>query len=273
MRDLAAELVGRPGLALADALDLGRVQGIDLGAALAMILVAHLDGEIEQRAEARLELGIAVDLAADVADEAAEPGAQELERPAGPLELMGVGVAPDHDGGALGHPQIALAQRHALALGERHQLLDRPVHEPRVGRMRDRLGLHRGVHHHPLQVLGLDRAGLVRHRQALLEQGHELLLAQALAPARQRRAVEGQLVAEALLAAEVLVIGVLDPARAQHLVRQVCMCFRMNRPATSRVGSAGWPGPASHTEPKRPSRNSQSISPASRTSGWPMSMI
>ena len=97
----------------------------------------------------------------------------------------------------LATPQIALAQRHALALGQRHQLLDRPVHQPGVGRMGDRLGLHRGVHGHALQILGLERAGLVRHRQALLEQRRELLLAQALAPAGQRGAVEGQLVAEA----------------------------------------------------------------------------
>jgi hypothetical protein len=98
------------------------------------------------------------------------------------------------------------------------------MHEPRIGRMRDRLGLYRGVDRDALQILGLERAGLMRHRQALLDQGHELFLAQALAPARQRRAVEGQFVAEALLAAEVLVIRVLHPARAQHLVRQVCAC-------------------------------------------------
>jgi len=75
--------------------------------------------------------------------------------------------------------------------------------------------------YHPLEILGRDGAGLVRHRQALLHQRHELLLAQALTPTRQRRAIERQLVAEAQLAAEVLVIGVLDPARAQHFVREV----------------------------------------------------
>jgi len=41
-RHLAAELVGRLGLALADALDLGGVQRIDLMAALAVVLEAHL---------------------------------------------------------------------------------------------------------------------------------------------------------------------------------------------------------------------------------------
>src|SRR5450432_2954542 len=42
-----------------------------------------------------------------------------------------------------------------------------------------------------------------------------------MAPARHRRAIEHQPMLEKLLAAEVLVIGVLDPAFAQRLIRQV----------------------------------------------------
>jgi GNAT superfamily N-acetyltransferase len=47
----------------------------------------------------------------------------------------------------------------------------------------------------------------------------------------------------------------------------------MNSPATSRVGNGGCPGPTRHTELKRRARKSQSISPASRTSGWRKLMI
>jgi hypothetical protein len=47
-----------------------------------------------------------------------------------------------------------------------------------------------------------------------------MLLAQPLAPAHHRRPIEGQLVAEYLLAAEVLAIRVLHPARAENLVRE-----------------------------------------------------
>src|SRR6266404_9034236 len=47
----------------------------------------------------------------------------------------------------------------------------------------------------------------------------------------------------------------------------------MNRPATSRVGRPGCPGPVWHTELKRPSRKFQSICAANRASGWPRSMI
>jgi hypothetical protein len=43
-RDLDAELVRPVGLALADAFDLRRVQGVELSAALALTLGAHLGG-------------------------------------------------------------------------------------------------------------------------------------------------------------------------------------------------------------------------------------
>jgi hypothetical protein len=101
-----------------------------------------------------------------------------------------MGIAPDHDGGALGHAQIALAQFDALALGQIDQLLDRAVDEPRVRWMGDRFLLHGGVHHDPFEILGLDRSASVRHREALLQQRGDLLLTQPLAPAGQRRAVE-----------------------------------------------------------------------------------
>src|SRR5262245_43347133 len=54
---------------------------------------------------------------------------------------------------------------------------------------------------------------------------------------------------------------------------RLCICLRMNSPATSRVGNGGCPGPTRHTELKRPARKSQLISPASRTSGWRRLMI
>src|SRR5713101_6109153 len=145
-RDLAAELVGRAGLAFADALHLRRVQRIDLRPALTLLLMAYTRREIEQRAEAVFERCVALDLAADVADDAAEPGAQELQLSPGALELVRMRIAPDHDGGALGQAQIALAQFDPLAFGQIDQLLDRAVGKPGVGRMRDRLLLHGGVH-------------------------------------------------------------------------------------------------------------------------------
>src|SRR3546814_20684740 len=50
-RDLAAELIGRPGLALADALDLGGMQAVELPAALALPLATHLVGPRQRDGE------------------------------------------------------------------------------------------------------------------------------------------------------------------------------------------------------------------------------
>jgi len=58
-----------------------------------------------------------------------------LQLPPGAFELVGVRVAAHHDGGPLDQPQIALAELDALALGQLHQLLDRAMCEPGVGRM------------------------------------------------------------------------------------------------------------------------------------------
>ena len=100
-RDLATELVGSPCLAAADAFHFRGVQRIDLRSALTLLLMAHAQRQIEQRAKAVFKRRVALDLAANVADDAAKPGAQELELPPGAAELMGMRIAPDHDGGAL----------------------------------------------------------------------------------------------------------------------------------------------------------------------------
>src|SRR5207302_6905550 len=93
-RHLAAELVGRPGFAFADAFDLGSVQRVDLRAALAMVLEAPPHRQGEQIGEALPECLIVHDLVADVADYPAEAGAQEFEFAPRSLELVRVGVAP-----------------------------------------------------------------------------------------------------------------------------------------------------------------------------------
>ena len=66
-RHLAAELLRRSGLAFANAFDLRRMQSIDLGTALPVILKAHPMGERQRLGKAFLERLIARDLAPDVA--------------------------------------------------------------------------------------------------------------------------------------------------------------------------------------------------------------
>ena len=72
-----------------------------------------------------------------------------------------------------------------------------------------------------IEVFWLDRLGLGGNRKTFLQQGLQPLLAHALAPAGQRGAIEHQPVLEELLAAEELIIGVLHPAFAQHLIGEV----------------------------------------------------
>ena len=51
-----------------------------------------------------------------------------------------------------------------VALGQLHQLLDRAMGEPGVGRMRDRLLLHSGIYRNPFEIFG---AGLEDRPRAL----------------------------------------------------------------------------------------------------------
>jgi hypothetical protein len=99
-RDLDAELVGRAGLALADAFRFGSVEGIELPAALALLLSADLAGARQRGCECGLKLCLACDLAADVADQPAEPGAQPAQLAMVAVELLG--LAPGHHRGVLG---------------------------------------------------------------------------------------------------------------------------------------------------------------------------
>ena len=103
------------------------MQRIDLAAALAMVLEAHPMSQGEQGGEALRQPLVAGNLAADVADHPAQSDAQEFEGAPGALELVRVAIAPDHDRGALGHPAVALPQRHIVALCEIDQLLQRAM--------------------------------------------------------------------------------------------------------------------------------------------------
>ena len=131
------------------------------------------------------------------------------------------------------------------------------------------LWLHRGIDRHALQVLGTDGASLVRHRQTFLDQRDELLLAEPLAPARHRRSIERQPVAEAQLAAEVLVIGVLDPAGAQHLIREIVHVLQDEQAGDKPRRQARLPRTGLAHRTKAVIQNLQSISPPTAPAGGP----
>src|SRR5262249_61456556 len=78
---------------------LGSVEGIQLPAALALLLGTDLVGARERPFKQRLEVGLAGDLTADVADDPPEPNAQEAQLAGMPVELLCGGGAPPHSSG------------------------------------------------------------------------------------------------------------------------------------------------------------------------------
>ena len=187
-RDLDAELVRRAGLALADALGLGGMEGIQLPAALALLLGSDLTGARQRQGKRRLDILLAGDLAADVTDQPAKPGAQDAQFPTVAVELLGVGVAPRHHRRAFGDADVGLPQPHPVLVGQAVEAPDGGVQQLGVGREGDVLGLHRGVDRDPLKVLAPQRAARVGHPQALGQQQLQLV-AEPLPPMAEIRAL------------------------------------------------------------------------------------
>jgi hypothetical protein len=110
---------------------------VDLGAALAALLIADPAREPEQLGRLGFERGIALDLAGNVADDAAEIGLRLAQRLLGAAKLVGMGIALVPDEGDLAAALIGLAQLDAEFLCELDQLLARPVHQLGIGREGD----------------------------------------------------------------------------------------------------------------------------------------
>src|SRR5215475_15041958 len=104
-----------------------------------------------------------------------------------------------------------------MPAGQAIEPLDRRMQQLGVGREGDGLGLHRGVDRDPLEVVGPQRAGLMRNSLALGQQKLELV-AKALPPMAQVGAFVREHMLEELLAGEVLEVWVVDPALAYLFV-------------------------------------------------------
>src|SRR3954462_10281428 len=86
------------------------MKGIELPAALALLLGADLAGSAKRKGECLLEGWLALDLATDVADDPAQPVANDTQRPLELAKLFGLGLAPRHHRSGLGHARIGLPQ-------------------------------------------------------------------------------------------------------------------------------------------------------------------
>lgn len=138
--DLHAELVGCLDFALADALNLGRVQGVQL----ALVLRA-LGQDATCALQQVQDLGFGrfgqhVQLALHLAVHPPDTSAQRAHGLLHALELPGVRVAPDLHGQPRGHPVVVLAQPQSVVLGRLDQVLATLVQQAAVGGVRNGLG-------------------------------------------------------------------------------------------------------------------------------------
>ena len=178
-------------LAFADALDFRRVQRIGLAPALAAVLGEHATRQAERLGEGLAQLRVVAGPPRDVADHAAQIGLQLAQCLVGALELMRMGVTLVLDQRQLADADVGLAQAQSMLLRQPHQPLTGAIEQLGVGGEHHRLRLHGGIDDDARQILRPHGLRPRRHRKALLQQGLQPILAHALAPARQGRAIEG----------------------------------------------------------------------------------
>jgi hypothetical protein len=103
------------------------------------------------------------------------------------------------------------------------------VQKLRIGWEGDVLGLHGGIDCDPRQILCPQGPTLVRHPQALSQEKLQLV-AEALAPMAQVRALMRKLVLEELLSGEMLKVRIIDPAFAHVFVGQSVNVLEQQKP-------------------------------------------
>ena len=126
--DFHAELVGLPGLALSDALDLGGMQSVQLVLVLGLlVLAADALGALQQRLQIRQRqcrcFARLRDLARHLAQHDSEDRALAFDHLAQALELLGVGVATGTAAQVLAFPREGLLEYDARTLGRGHYLV------------------------------------------------------------------------------------------------------------------------------------------------------
>ena len=150
--EVHSEVVRCAGLGLADPLDLWSTEGIQLPAALALLLLADLGGL--GSAEGRTHPPVPVGSRSCGGCRGSGPaGCADTQLPLMPPELFGMGVAARHHRGGLGHARIGLPQPNAVSSRQAVEAIDGRMQQLGIDRDGDGLRLHRGVDREPLEVL------------------------------------------------------------------------------------------------------------------------
>ena len=181
---LHAEFIGLVCLSLGDALDLGRMQAVDL--ALRRALLREDQVRQDQRALVLLEACV-VDLPLDVTHRPNRHGLQALQNLLGPLELLGLRMATVLAEAPIHEFSVALPELDAFGPSNaQHGRVHLPI-QAGIDRMLNGLGLYRCVHDDLLKVLLCDRARGLPRLDRGLEQLLHAFLTDALPPARHLR--------------------------------------------------------------------------------------
>lgn len=241
---LDAEFVMVSRLALADALDFGRVQRILLLLvlrALPMQALSAVDLQNHLRARAFVDRR---QLASNVADHGSQQRPLASRHPPQPLELLGMrvtrGAPPQRSALAL----VALTEFQPMVTCELDQLDPGHLQQPAVGGMCNGRFLHRRIHDHAVQLARLHRPHRLRCRNRLSQQLLDASLSQSLAPAHKQVGSQGSRVWKNTSPVKKLPARVLKPALADRFVGQVVRVLQIQQASHSRIGSAGRPSAA-----------------------------
>lgn len=166
-------------------------------------------------------------LALDVAQGAPKQGAQFAGAGGGAFVLAGVGVAALLRKKMFAFAAVALAQRDVVGFGGFYEHFAGTVVEAAVGGKADVFFLNGGVDVDALKLGGLDGVGVESGADGLLEQFLHASFSGAPAPATHAGGVKRCFVLKVAHAAQILPVGVLEPAFADAFIAEIVGVFEV----------------------------------------------
>ncbi len=170
-----------------------------------------------------------VQLARDIAQHPPQDRALTSQHALHALELACMRIAARLAAQGRTLPCVALPQPDAVTLGQQHQFLACHLQQPTIGRIGNRLFLHRGVHDHPRQLACVHRLHGMCSVDGVCQQLFHPRFVKPLTPARQRAGIARQARLEHDLASEKLPIRIFQPTLAHRLIGQVVGVFEVEQ--------------------------------------------
>jgi hypothetical protein len=236
-------------LHLADALDFGRMQRVQLVLVVAL-LSAHALAALQPHHQIAHRLGVIgrevrpFALTLHFTHDDAQDRALALDHFFQTTKLLGVRVTTGTAAQFLALFGKRLLELDARALGGADHLVARDLQQAAVHGVRDGLLLDRCIDNHSLQLVGLDRLDGHRRFNGGLEQLLQTFFAKIVPKPPDLRGVARQPVLVVLHAAEELPKHVLAPARADLLVAEIKTVLEVQQAGHQADRQPGTPGVA-----------------------------